>query len=101
MVDPVARATLYPAPISQQITAGGCFLKTFGPTECQRAQDVEDIVTAAWNDVKSTQFSLALAMAALPPPAPLPAPPPAPAAPTADAAKKKSKNKNQNKNKVK
>jgi hypothetical protein len=27
----------------------------FGPTECQRAQGVEDIVTAAWSDVKSSQ----------------------------------------------
>jgi hypothetical protein len=85
MVDPVARATLYPAPISKKIQDAGCFLKVFGPTDCQKAQDVEDIVTAAWNDVKSTQINLALAMAmAAPPPA---GPPPGPAAPTADSVK--------------
>jgi hypothetical protein len=94
MVDPVARATVYPAPISQKITDAGCFLKVFGPTDCQRAQDVEDIVTAAWNDVKSSQISLALAIAALGAPGQLPAAPPAPAA---DSAKKKKKKKNKNK----
>jgi hypothetical protein len=98
MVDPVARATLYPAPISQKIRDAGCFLKLFGPTDCQRAQDVEDIVTAAWNDVKSTQISMAMAIGALPPGGPLPAPASVPAAPTADSAKKKKK---RNKKKVK
>jgi hypothetical protein len=97
MVDPVARATLYPAPISRKITDAGCFLKVFGPTDCQRAQDVEDIVTAAWNDVKSTQISLAMAIAALAAPGPLPAARSAPAAPTAGSAKKKKKKKNKNK----
>ena len=91
MVDPVARATLYPTPIGQKIKDAGCFLKVFGPTDCQKAQDVEDIVTAAWNDVKSTQINLALAMAmaAVPPSGPPPAPTSAPAAPTADSAKRK------------
>jgi hypothetical protein len=93
MVDPVARATLYPAPISQRIKDAGCFPKVFGPTDCQRAQDVEDIVTAAWNDVKSTQISQAMALAAPPPSEPPPAPPSAPAAPTAGPAKKKKKKK--------
>jgi len=98
MVDPVARATLYPAPISQKIKDAGCFLKVFGPTDCQRAQDVEDIVTAAWNDVKSTQISLAIAIGALPPSGPSPASPSAsapaaPAGPTADSAKKKKSKK--------
>jgi hypothetical protein len=63
MVDPFARATLYPAPITEEIKKRGCFFKIFGPSDCQRAQDVEDIVTAAWNDVKSSQITLALAAA--------------------------------------
>jgi hypothetical protein len=48
MVDPFARATLYPRPITEEIKQEGGFLRVFGPSECQRAQDVEDIVTAVW-----------------------------------------------------
>ena len=61
MVDPFARATLYPPPITASIKQEGCILKTFGPTDCQKAQDVEDIVTAVWNDVKSGQALVAMA----------------------------------------
>lgn len=66
VVSPTARATLYPGPITERIHERGCFLTSFGPLDCQKAQDVEDIVTAAWNDVKSSQHAVALAAVALP-----------------------------------
>lgn len=77
LVDPFARATLYPRPITEEIKEEGCFLRVFGPSECQRAQDVEDIVTAAWNDVKSSQMRVAMVArltgSVVPPPAGAPA----------------------------